>query len=112
MVAQANVAEARARLEQTRDGAELDAMLAVNAYEQAAAAYTAAVGTDAQAARAYAIAEVRFNEGISTPVELTEARVQLEQARLQRVTTARDLEVARMRLALLKDLPLAQGGAR
>lgn len=112
MVAQANVAEARARLEQTRDGAELDAMLAVNAYEQAAAAYTAAVGTDAQAARAYAIAEVRFSEGISTPVELTEARVQLEQARLQRVTTARDLEVARMRLALLKDLPLAQGGAR
>lgn len=112
MVAQANVVEARARLEQTRDGAELDAMLAVNAYEQAAAAYAAAVGTDAQAARAYAIAEVRFNEGISTPVELTEARVQLEQARLQRVTTARDLEVARMRLALLKDLPLAQGGTR
>jgi len=112
MVAQANVAEARARLEQTRDGAELDAVLAVNAYEQAAAAYQAAVGTDAQAARAYAIAEVRFSEGISTPVELTEARVQLEQARLQRVTTARDLEVARMRLALLKDLPLVLGGAR
>jgi len=112
MVAQANVAEARARLEQTRDGAELDAVLAVNAYEQAAAAYQAAVGTDAQAARAYAIAEVRFSEGISTPVELTEARVQLEQARLQRVTTARDLEVARMRLVLLKDLPLALGGAR
>jgi outer membrane protein len=112
VVAQANVAEARARLEQTRDGAELDAMLAVNAYEQAAAAYTAAVGTDAQAARAYAIAEVRFTEGITTPVELTEARVQLEQARLQRVTTARDLEVARMRLALLKDLPLAPGGPR
>lgn len=112
MVAQANVAEARARLEQTRDGAELDAVLAINAYEQAAAAYQAAVGTDAQAARAYAIAEVRFNEGISTPVELTEARVQLEQSRLQRVTTARDLEVARMRLALLKDLPLAVGGAR
>lgn len=112
MVAEANVAEARARLEQTRDGAELDAVLAINAYEQAAAAYQAAVGTDAQAARAYAIAEVRFSEGISTPVELTEARVQLEQSRLQRVTTARDLEVARMRLALLKDLPLAVGGVR
>lgn len=112
MVAQANVAEARARLEQTRDGAELDAVLAISAYEQAAAAYQAAVGTDAQAARAYAIAEVRFSEGISTPVELTEARVQLEQARLQRVTSARDLEVARLRLALLKDLPLTVGGTR
>lgn len=112
MVAQANVAEARARLEQTRDGAELDALLSLTAYEQAAAAYAAAVGTDAQAARAYAIAEVRFAEGLSTPVELTEARVQLEQARLQRVTTARDLEVARLRLALLKDLPLTVGGTR
>lgn len=112
MVAQANVAEAEARLEQTRDGAEVDAILAISAYEQAAAAYAAAVGTDAQAARAYAIAEVRFAEGLSTPVELTESRVQLEQARLQRVTTARDLEVARLRLALLKDLPLTVGGTR
>lgn len=112
MVAEANVAEARARLEQTRDGAELDAVLAISAYEQAAAAYQAAVGTDAQAERAYSIAEVRFNEGLSTPVELTESRVQLEQARLQRVTSARDLEVARLRLALLKDLPLTVGGTR
>jgi len=52
---------------------------------------------------------VRFREGISTPVELTESRVQLEQARLQRVTTARDLEMAKLRLALLKDLPLTGG---
>ena len=111
-VAQANVLEAKARLEQARDGAELDAILAVTAFEQAQSAYLAAVGTDAQAEQAYRIAEVRFAEGISTPVELTEARVQLEQARLQRVTTARDLEVARLRLALLRDLPLALGGAR
>lgn len=112
MVAQANVADARARLEQARDGAEVDAILAITAYEQSAAAYAAAVGTDAQAERAYRIAEVRFAEGLSTPVELTEARVQLEQARLQRVTTARDLEVARLRIALLKDLPLVLGGTR
>lgn len=109
-VAQANVLEAQARLEQARNGAELDALLAVTALEQAQAAYLAAVGTDSQAEQAYRIAEVRFAEGISTPVELTESRVQLEQARLQRVTTARDLEIARLRLALLKDLPLAVGG--
>lgn len=109
-VAEANLLESQARLEQARNGAELDALLAVTALEQAQAAYLAAVGTDAQAAQAYRIAEVRFAEGISTPVELTESRVQLEQARLQRVTTARDLEVARLRLALLKDLPLALGG--
>ncbi len=107
MVAEANLIEARTQLQQTRDGAELDAILAVSQLEQAQAAYLAAVGTDAQAEQAYVIAEVRFREGVSTPVELTESRVQLEQARLQRVTTARDLEMAKLRLALLKDLPLA-----
>ncbi len=110
MVAEANVAEARARLQQSREGAELDALLALNALEQAQAAYLASVGTDAQAEQAYRIAEVRFQEGLSTAVELTESRVQLEQARLQRVNSARDLEIAKLRLALLKDLPL--GGIR
>ncbi len=111
-VAEANVLEARARLQQARDGAQVDALLAIVALEQAQAAYLASVGTDAQAEQAYRIAEVRFNEGLSTPVELTESRVQLQQARLQRVTSARDLEVARLRLALLKDLPINLGGMR
>lgn len=111
MVAEANLIESRETLVQARDGAELDAILAVTALKQAQAAYLASVGNDAQAEQAYRIAEVRFREGISTPIELTESRVQLEQARLQRVTTARDLEMAKLRLALLKDLPLA-GAAR
>ncbi len=110
LVAEANLTEAQQRLQQTREGASLDALLAVNQLEQAQAAYLASVGTDAQAAQAYRIAEVRFQEGISTQLELTEVRVQLEQARLQRVNAARDLEIARLRLALLKDLPLTTGG--
>ena len=110
MVAQANVIEAEERLRQMSEGAELDALLALNALEQAQASYLASVGTDSQAARAYEIAEVRFREGISTQIELTETRVQLEQARLQRVTAARDLEIAKLRLALLKDLPLVPPG--
>ncbi len=109
MVAEANLVEAQQRLQQSREGASLDALLAITQLEQAQAAYLASVGTDAQAAQAYRIAEVRFAEGISTQLELTEVRVQLEQARLQRVNAARDLEVARLRLALLKDLPLAGG---
>ena len=112
MVAEANLAEAQQRLQQSREGAALDALLALNQFAQAEAAYLASVGTDAQAAKAYQIAEVRFKEGVSTTLELTEIRVQLEQARLQRVNAARDLEVARLRLALLKDLPLPIPGAR
>jgi outer membrane protein len=112
MVAEANLAEARQRLQQSREGASVDALLTLNQFEQAQAAYLASVGTDAQAQQAYGIAEVRFREGISTAIELTQVRVQLEQARLQRVNAARDLEVARLRLALLKDLPLGLPGAR
>ncbi len=110
MVAQANVIESEQRLQQAREGAQLDALLALTQLEQAQSSYLASAGTDAQAEQAYRIAEVRFSEGISTQLELTETRVQLEQARLQRVTAARDLEIARLRLALLKDLPLSTGG--
>ena len=110
MIAEANVAQAREELRQAREGAALDALLALTALEQAQSAYLASVGTDTQAEQAYRIAEVRFREGVSIQLELTEVRVQLEQARLQRVNAARDLEVAKLRLALLKDLPLPAGG--
>lgn len=106
MVAEANLAEARQSLEQVKELAALDARTALAQLEQADASYVASVGTDAQAARAYAIAEVRFQEGISTQVELQQSRTQYEQARLNRVLAARDVEVARLRVALLKDLPV------
>ncbi|MBM3907221.1 MAG: TolC family protein [Gemmatimonadetes bacterium] len=109
LVAQANYAEAEQRLAQAREAAELDARVAINQYEQAQAAYAASVGTDEQAAKAYAIAEVRYKEGISTQLELDQSRTQLQQARINRVLAARDFELARLRLALLRDLPL--GGA-
>ena len=106
MIAEANLVEARQSLDQVREVAALDARTAVNQLEQAQSTYSASVGTDAQAARAYAIAEVRFSEGISTQVELQQSRTQYEQARLNRVLAARDLEVARLRVAFLKDLPV------
>ena len=107
LVAEANLVEAEESLAQVRDFAELDARTAIVQLQQAEAAYAASVGTDEQAAKAYAIAEVRQREGISTQVELQQSRTQYEQARLNRVVAARDLELARLRFALLKDLPLA-----
>ena len=92
---------------QVREFAALDARTAVVQLEQAQAAYAASGGTDQQAAKAYQIAEVRQREGISTQVELQQSRTQFEQARLNRVLAAKELEVARLRVALLKDLPLA-----
>jgi len=66
----------------------------------------ASSGTTEQATRAYNIAEVRYREGLSTQLELTESRNLLQQARWNRATAARDFQVARLRLTLLKDLPL------
>ena len=109
MVARAGVDESRARLDQTRELAALDAQQSSAQLRQAEAALLASVGTTEQAARAYTIADVRYREGISTQIELSESRLNLEQARINRALAARNLQVARVRLALLKDLPLGGG---
>jgi hypothetical protein len=69
------------------------------------------VGTTEQAARAYRIAEVRYREGISTQIELSDSRLLFQQAQWNASTAARDLEMARLRLRLLRDLPVTAGGA-
>jgi outer membrane protein len=65
--------------------------------------------TVGQAQRAYEIAELRFQQGASTHLELVDARVQLEQSLLNQARAARDLRVARVRQALLPGLPLGAG---
>lgn len=105
IVARANLAEAQERLKQTREAASLDSRMVLAELELAEATYTASAGTDEQAARAYSIAEVRFNEGIATQLELTQARVDLSSARANRAQTARDLAIARIKAALIRDLP-------
>ena len=109
MVAQANVAESRQQLAQARELAALDAQSTIAELEQAEASWLASAGTAEQATRAYTIAEVRYREGISTQLELTESRVMLEQAMANRANAARNLQVARIRLALLPNLPLGAG---
>jgi outer membrane protein len=106
LVAQANLAESRARLQQTREFAALDAQVAINALNEAAAAWEASRGTAEQASRAYSIAEVRYTEGISTQLELNDSRILMEQATVNTALAARNLQVARVKLALLPNLPL------
>jgi outer membrane protein TolC len=109
LVAKANVDEARLRLRQTTELAALDAQATLAALAEAEAAWQASAGTAEQAARAYTIAEVRYREGISTQVELSESRILLQQAQANRALAARDLQVARVKLALIRDLPLGAG---
>ena len=109
LVAQANLREARARHQQARELAALDARIALAQLAQAEAVWQASVGTAEQARRAYSIDQVRYREGISTQTELTQSQLLVEQATVNRALAARDLAVARMRAALLKDLPLTAG---
>ena len=110
LVAEANVHEAQARYDQLREFAALDSRVTINNLLQARAAWQASQGTAEQAARAYSIAEVRYKEGISTQIELNDARILLEQAVANRALAARNLQVARVKLALLPNLPLQTTG--
>lgn len=111
LAAEASYDESRLRLAQAREAAALEARLQVEQLEASQAAWLASVGTAAVAQRAYEIAEVRFREGLSTQVELSESRVQWQQALANRAQAARDLQVARVRLSLLRALPIVTPGA-
>jgi outer membrane protein TolC len=108
-LAQASVDESRARLRQIEKLAELDSRSAAAELISARAAWEASASTLQQASRAYEIADVRYRAGVSTQLELTDSRLLLQQAALNRAQAARDLQVARARVALLPDLPLGAG---
>jgi outer membrane protein len=106
-VARANLEQAQLRFQQTKELAQVDARNAQIQLESALAAWEASAGTEEQADQAYRIAEVRYREGASTQTELNDLRIQLAQAQANRAQAARDLQVAKVRLALLPALPLA-----
>jgi outer membrane protein TolC len=105
-VARANLDEARARLKQATELAALDTRVALNQLTSAEAAFSASRGTAELARRAYGIDQLRYREGISTQTDLTQSRLLLEQALANRAQSARDVAVARARVALIRDLPI------
>jgi len=106
-VANANLIEQRARLDQERELAALDGRTAVANLRQAEAAWAATSSSVDQSTRAYQIAELRYREGLSTLLELNQSRISEHQALANRAQAARNLQVARVRLALIRDLPLS-----
>jgi outer membrane protein TolC len=112
VVARANVDEARLKMAQAGEVAALDARTTVASLREAEESWRASLGTVEQAQRAYEIAEVRFREGLSTQLELTESRVLLQTAQANRAVAARNLQVVRVRLSVLRDLPLAPNGSQ
>ncbi|MGE0443760.1 MAG: TolC family protein [Vicinamibacterales bacterium] len=109
--AAADLEQARARLQQVRELAELDTQSALAELAASQAAWDATAGTVQQANRAYELANIRYGAGVSTQLELSDARLLLQQAEANRAQAGRDLQVARARVALLPDLPLGAGAA-
>jgi outer membrane protein TolC len=111
MAARADVVETRARLQLSRELATLEDASTRLQLADARAAWEATAGVVQQAQRAYEIAELRYREGLSTQLELSDARLLLQQAQVSRAQAARDVQVVRVKLALLPDLPLSAGAA-
>ena len=110
MVARADLEQAEVQLRQAEELATLDSRSAWAELVAARAAWEASANTIQQATRAYEIADVRYRAGVSTQLELSDARLLLQQSEVNRAQAARDLQVARARIALLPDLPLGTGG--
>ncbi|HLL25756.1 MAG TPA: TolC family protein [Kofleriaceae bacterium] len=106
----AELAAARAQLASAQEVSHVEAAQATANVTARLTTLETTKRTVGQAKRAYQIAELRFQQGGSTHLELVDARVQLEQALLNLARSARDVRVARVRQALLPGLPLGAAG--
>ena len=111
-VARGNLSEAQGRLKQAREAAELDVRTSRLDLADAQAILKSNESTVEQARRGYEIAQIRFREGISSQIELQNARLLFEQAEVNRAQALRNVQVARARLALIRDLPLTAAGSQ
>jgi outer membrane protein TolC len=109
-IARADLDGAKARLQLVKELSDLDDASARASLNAAHAQWETTAGTIQQAGRAYEIAELRFREGLSTQLELSDARLLLASAQVTRARAARDLQLTRVRFALLPELPLGTTG--
>jgi outer membrane protein TolC len=121
--ARADMIEAAAQLRQTEEISRLDAMVSRRQLEAAQSVWETSAGIVLEARRAYELAQLRYEKGASSQLELLSTQIQYQQALVTRATAARELQIARVRVELLPNLPLglasglgaagtAQGAAR
>jgi outer membrane protein TolC len=103
---QADLASAKSQLQATSEISQVETAQAQASVEASIKTLEISARTVDQAQRAYQIADLRFQQGASTHLELIDSRVQLEQAQLNKARAAHDLKIARLRQELLPGLPL------
>ena len=92
--AQAQVRQAELQAEQLREGVRLEYERAQGELEQARAQIAAATRTVAQATRVYELTELRYAEGLATQLDVSDARLALQQARMNEANAFHDFYLA------------------
>ena len=83
--AKAQVKQAELQLDQLREGLSLQYRQAKSELERAQAQVAAASRTAEQAERVYDLTELRYREGLATQLDVSNARLALQQARINQV---------------------------
>lgn len=106
--AQAELDRARLQLAQTREAVQLEVEQARLELFRARSLLDARRQTVTQASQAHRLAGVRYANGISTQLEVSDARLAMQQAELNEASATRDylVAIANMERALGRPLPL------
>ena len=112
--ARAELSRAEAQLQQAREAVAIDVEQARSELLRARALLAARRQTVTQASRAQQLASVRFANGISPSIEVSDARLALQQARVNEAQATRDyvLAIAGLERALGRPVPLLAPGRR
>ncbi len=107
-IARADLERALAQRDQTRVGVELEIEQARTGLERTGALLAARRETVRQAQRAFELASVRFSNGLSPQIEVSDARLQHQNAELNEVQATRDylLALASLEKAVGHTLPV------
>lgn len=112
MLAQADLARAQAQLAQTRESVAIEIQQARAEVERAQALVAARHETVREAVRAQHLATVRYANGIATALEVSDARLALQQASVNEAQATRDylLAIAALERAVGHPVPLERAG--
>jgi len=89
-VAKAQVRQAQLQAAQLREGVRLEYEQAYGELQRARAQIAAAQKTVSQAERVYDLTELRYREGLATQLDVSDARLALQQSRMNQVTAQYD----------------------
>ncbi|MBK7369301.1 MAG: TolC family protein [Candidatus Eisenbacteria bacterium] len=105
--ATAELRRAEAQREQVREGVALQVEQAKQEVWRTQATLAARRGTAALARRAHHLATVRWQNGLSTQLEVSDARLQLQTAEVNEASAFKDYRLALLRLERVTGHPLA-----